>query len=64
MIYALDTNIISYLLKDDDRVYSRYFDAVSQGNTCIIPLIVYYEVLRGLKASGATIKLVNTHCFC
>ena len=57
MINALDTNIISYLLKDDDRVYSRYFDTVSQGNTCIIPLIVYYEVLRGLKASGATIKM-------
>jgi len=57
MIYALDTNIISYLLKDDGRVYSRYFDAVSQGNTCVIPLVVYYEVLRGLKASGATTKM-------
>jgi len=64
VIYALDSNIISYLLKDDDKVYSCYFDAVSQGNTCAIPLVVYYEVLRGLKANGATTKMRSFEKIC
>jgi hypothetical protein len=51
MTYALDSNIISQFLKDNDCVYARYFDTVSQGNKCAIPLIVYYEVKRGLKAN-------------
>jgi len=57
MIYALDSNIISYLLKDNDTVYSRYFEALSHGHRCMIPLMVYYEVRRDLMASGATIKM-------
>ena len=48
MTYALDSNIISYMLRDDDTVYSRYDDAVTGGDKCVIPLIVYYEVRRGL----------------
>ena len=57
MIYALDANIISFLLKDNDAVYSQYFDAVSQGHNCVIPLVAYYEVLRGLLANDAKKKM-------
>ena len=57
MTYALDSNIISYLLKDNSTVYSRYFSALSRGHRCTIPLMVYYEVRRGLTASGATVKM-------
>ena len=57
MIYALDTNIISYLLKDDEKVYSRYCEALAKGDFCVIPLVVYYEVLRGLEANNAINKL-------
>jgi tRNA(fMet)-specific endonuclease VapC len=57
MIYALDTNIISYMLKDNDIVYERYYDALAHGNCCVIPLMVYYEVRRGLKAVNAAVKL-------
>ena len=57
MIYALDSNTVSYLLKDNDAVYSRYFAALSQGHTCTIPLVVYYEVRRGLLASDAKNKM-------
>ena len=64
MIYALDTNIVSCLLRDDDVVYTRYFDALSEGNTCVIPLVVYYEVLRGLKASGASTKMRSFERIC
>ena len=64
MIYALDSNIVSYLLKDNDIVYLRYFDALSHGNTCVIPLLVYYEVLRGLKANGSIVKMRSFEKLC
>jgi len=64
MIYALDSNIISYLLKDDDHVYTRYYDALLHGNKCIIPLIVYYEVLRGLKANDSRRKMYSFERLC
>ena len=64
MTYALDSNIISYLLKDNDCVYNRYFDSLSQGNKCAIPLIVYYEVKRGLKASDANKKMRSFEKLC
>ena len=53
MIYALDSNIISYMLKGNERVYSHYVSALKHGNPCVLPLIVYYEVLRGLMANDA-----------
>ena len=53
MIYALDTNTISYLLKDNDPVCSKYDNAIDKDDTFIIPIVVYYEVLRGLMANDA-----------
>ncbi|MCL1806518.1 MAG: type II toxin-antitoxin system VapC family toxin [Oscillospiraceae bacterium] len=64
MIYALDSNILSYLLRDDDRVYSRYNEALDKGHHCIIPLIVYLEVKRGLKANDAAGKMRSFERFC
>jgi predicted nucleic acid-binding protein len=64
MIYALDSNIISYLLRADATVSSRYYEALDQGNRCVIPLIVYYEVKRGLKDAGATSKLRSFERLC
>ena len=45
MIYALDSNIISYLLKDDATVYSRLNKAIDDGGRCIIPPIAYNDRL-------------------
>jgi len=64
MIYALDSNIISFMLRDNDSVYSRYFSALEQGNSCVIPLMVYYEVKRGLKVSDATSKMRSFENIC
>ena len=52
------------MLRDNDVVYSRYFDALAQGNTCVIPLMVYYEVKRGLKAKDATRKMRSFEDIC
>lgn len=64
MIYALDSNIISYMLKDDPVVYERYDKATSTGERCIIPPVVHYEIKRGLLFSGATTKAADFDILC
>ncbi|MBP5706115.1 MAG: PIN domain-containing protein [Spirochaetales bacterium] len=57
MIYFLDSNIISYLLKGDERLKALIADKLLQGDRVMIPRVVYYEVKRGLLACGATSKI-------
>ena len=57
MIYALDSNIISYILRDSKDVKQRWRQEENAGNRSVIPLVVYYEVQRGLPANGAIKKL-------
>ena len=64
MIYALDTNIISYILRGDTDVKQRWLREEGNGNQVIIPLIVYYEVMRGLLSAGATTKLTAFEKVC
>ena len=64
MIYALDSDTLSYLLRDDDHVYARYEEALDSGDYCVIPLIVYYEVRRGLIANDARRKMRSFERFC
>ena len=49
-IYALDADIISYILKDDKKIIQRYIFELQNGNEFIIPPIVMYEIRRGLLA--------------
>ena len=49
MIYALDTNTISYWLQKNEIVTERLNRAIKQGNTIIIPPSAYYEIRRGFK---------------
>jgi predicted nucleic acid-binding protein len=55
-IYALDTNIISYILKNDVTVIDRYRLTANQENEFIMPPIVYFEVKRWLLEHGAKNK--------
>ena len=64
MIYALDSNIISYMLKDNDAVYRNLDRAIDNGGRCIIPPVVYYEVKRGLLAVKATAKALDFEQLC
>ena len=57
MTYLLDANIISYLLKGDERLKAIIADKLWQGDKVIIPRVAYYEVKRGLLARGATAKM-------
>ncbi|MDR3279479.1 MAG: PIN domain-containing protein [Synergistaceae bacterium] len=63
-IFALDTNIVSGLLKRDVQIYRAFMEETDKGNVCIIPPIVYYEIRRGLLAidAGNRMKLFKELC--
>jgi predicted nucleic acid-binding protein len=62
--YALDTNIISYLLKDDQAVIDQYHHAGKNGNDFVLPPIVYYEAKRWFLETGATDKSIAFDKLC
>ena len=62
--YALDTNTISYLLKENPTVSSRMKEESDAGNRLVIPLMAYYEVKRGLLAVKASKKMKHFEQFC
>ena len=55
--YALDSNILSYILKGDIEVLERVESESLAGSEISIPPIVYYEVKRGLLAVNSTNKM-------
>jgi predicted nucleic acid-binding protein len=61
MIYALDTNIVSYCLKGLFNLEEKIDDTLAEGNHITIPPITFYESLRGLLAVKATTKLMMFH---
>ena len=56
MIYAIDSDILSYMLKENRNVQTNFFKLVDDDDYCIPP-IVYYEVKRGLTYINAQVKL-------
>lgn len=56
--YCLDSNVVSDILRGDPEVMRRMRAAKKNNDTLFIPSIVYYEVVRGLKAAGKTRKLL------
>lgn len=57
MIYALDTNIVSYMLQDNEKINKRADWATTNGHALIIPAVVDYEIRRGLLAKNYLKKL-------
>ena len=64
MILALDANIVSYILKEDSDIVSRYREEIARGNTFIMPPVAFYEVQRGLLARRLLRKLKIFEDFC
>ena len=56
MTYALDTNILSYMLKSNPTVVKKFLEVSNNGHNCVIPPVAYYEIKRGLIAVNATAK--------
>jgi len=56
MIYALDTNTVSYFIQGDKQVRTQLYKALDNGDTVSIPPVVYYEILRGFRHKPAPKK--------
>jgi predicted nucleic acid-binding protein len=55
--YALDSNIVSYILKKNAGVTSCLREEMNKGNSIMIPPTVYYEITRGLSYINAAAKM-------
>ncbi len=64
MIFALDSNIITALIKKDRQVEERLKQAVDNNHQYVVPPIVYYEVKRWLVLKNATAQLAIFERFC
>ena len=56
MMFALDTNTISYWIQKNRLITERLREVLKQGNTVVIPPTTYYEIRRGLKYKAAPSK--------
>ena len=63
-MYILDTNIITAILKDNQKVRQKVQEVTLQGREIFINGISYYEIKRGLLASNATTQLVRFELLC
>ena len=57
MIYFLDANIISYVMRQVPSVISRLQELIKNSADIRIPIISYYEVKRGLLSNNSMHKL-------
>jgi len=62
--YALDSDTISYILKEAPHVLSKVRTELIQRNKLIIPPLVYYEVRRGLLSVDAPVNTAAFKRFC
>ena len=64
MTYVLDTNIITAILKGDEKVKKRAQEVIVRGEEILINGISYYETKRGLLAVNATAQLGKFNLLC
>ncbi|MCL2096990.1 MAG: hypothetical protein FWH10_08830 [Oscillospiraceae bacterium] len=57
MIYALDSDIVSYMIKGDKDTKEKFMNMKEKENFFSIPPLVYYEVKRWLDLRNATTQL-------
>ena len=63
-VYALDSNIISFYLRGNAEVIANVENAIKEGNSIVIPPLVYYEIKRGLMLINATTKMKEFDTLC
>ena len=61
--YCLDSNVVSDILRGEPSVMRHFEEAEKNKDGLFIPSIVYYEIVRGLKAAGKTRKLTAFQLF-
>jgi len=56
MKYVLDTNILTYYLKGNEKILSKV-DKEAENDNIVIPLFVYFEIKKWLLAVNSKVKL-------
>jgi tRNA(fMet)-specific endonuclease VapC len=64
MTYVLDTNMITAILKGNDKVKARVQGVLLNGEDILINGISYYEIKRGLLATSAVSQLRRFESMC
>ena len=57
IFYALDTNIISYFLKNDEAIVQKINEEKDKQNKFIVPPIVYFEIQNWLVKNNSKHKM-------
>jgi len=63
-IFVLDSNILSFYLRQEQQVIQKVKNELMDGNEVIIGPIAYYEVKRGLLAIKAEKRLKEFDALC
>ena len=62
--YAPDTNIITYYLRGNQTIISRFADETDNGNSIVISPMVFYEIRRWLLTVNSSKKLALFETMC
>jgi tRNA(fMet)-specific endonuclease VapC len=63
-VFVLDSNILSFYIRKDDRIVKKVQEVLLAGHEVIIGPIAYYEVKRGLQAIKAEKRLKEFASLC
>ena len=63
-VFVLDSNILSFYLRQEQHIIQKVKNALMNGNEVIIGPIAYYEVKRGLLAIKAGKRLREFEALC
>jgi tRNA(fMet)-specific endonuclease VapC len=59
----IDTDIISFYFKGDEKVVDRFTDYLNEFDQITISIITYYEIIAGLKFKKAEKQLIDFEDF-
>lgn len=60
----IDTDVLSHLMRNTHQALRRATVYLADHSRLTISLVTRFEILRGLKANGATTKLAAFQVFC
>jgi predicted nucleic acid-binding protein len=63
-VFILDSNIVSFYIRQNQKIIQRVQDELTAGNEVLIAPIAYYEVKRGLMAVNAHKRLREFAALC
>lgn len=63
-VFILDSNIVSFYLRQNQKIIQKVYDELAAGNVIQISPIAYYEVRRGLMAIQANRRFKEFAALC